>query len=292
MRKFSKFVLGLSLAVTWVSVSAAQEKSIPKVLQIQREYLKPGRAGMLHQKAESAFVNAMARAKWPTHYFAMTSLSGKTRALFLTSYDSLEAWEKDAGAVGKNAALSAALDHAYYADGELLESADQGVFLFREEMSLRPRADLSQMRFMEALLFHVRPGKNKEWGEVVKMAKAGYEKGVPESHWGMFEEVYGGDGGTFLLLISHKSLAEIDKGFAADKDFAAAIGEEGMKKLDELFASSVESTSRQLFAFSPEMSYPQDEWIKADPDYWKPKAMAAAKAPPAEKPAAEKKDKP
>jgi hypothetical protein len=292
MRKFSKFALGLSLAVTCVSVSAAQEKSIPKVLEIQREYLKPGRAGMVHQKAESAFVSAMMRAKWPTHYFAMTSLSGKTRALFLTSYDSLEAWENDGAAASKNAALTAALDHAAYADGELLESADQGIFLFREEMSLRPRADLSQMRFMELTVFHVRPGKYKEWNEVVKMAKAGYEKGVPGSHWGMFEEVYGGDGGTYLLLISHKSLAEVDKAFAADKDFAAAVGEDGMKKLDELFAASVESTSQQLFAFSPEMSYPQDEWIKADLDYWKPKAMGAAKAPAAEKPAAEKKDKP
>src|SRR5580704_2736729 len=292
MRKFSKFALGLSLAVTCVSVSAAQEKSIPKVLEIQREYLKPGRAGMVHQKAESAFVSAMMRAKWPTHYFAMTSLSGKSRALFLTSYDSMEAWEKDGAAVAKNPTLSAGLDHAYYADGELLESADQGIFLFREEMSLRPRADLSQMRFMELTVFHVRPGKYKEWNEVVKMAKAGYEKGVPGSHWGMFEEVYGGDGGTYLLLISHKSLAEVDKAFAADKDFAAAVGEDGMKKLDELFAASVESTSQQLFAFSPEMSYPQDEWIKADPDYWKPKAMGAAKAPAAEKPAAEKKDKP
>jgi hypothetical protein len=287
MRKFSKFVLGLSLAVGCASVSAAQQMSIPKVLEIQREYLKPGKSGMVHQKAESAFVSAMTRANWPTHYFAMTSLSGKTRALFLTSYDSFEAWENDSAAVAKNAALSAALDHAAYADGELLDSADQGIFRFREEMSLRPRPDLSQMRYMELIVFRVRPGKEKEWSEVVKMAKAGYEKGVPDSHWGMFEEVFGGDGGTYLLLTARNSLSEIDKAFASDKNFAAAMGEEGMKKLDEMFAACVESTSQQLFAVSPEMSYPPDDWVKADPGYWKPKAMAAAKAP-----AAEKKDKP
>lgn len=287
MRKFSKFVLGLSLAVGCASVSAAQQMSIPKVLEIQREYLKPGKSGMVHQKAESAFVSAMTRANWPTHYFAMTSLSGKTRALFLTSYDSFEAWENDTAAVAKNAALSAALDHAAYADGELLDSADQGIFRFREEMSLRPRPDLSQMRYMELIVFRVRPGKEKEWSEVVKMAKAGYEKGVPDSHWGMFEEVFGGDGGTYLLLTARNSLSEIDKAFASDKNFAAAMGEEGMKKLDEMFAACVESTSQQLFAVSPEMSYPPDDWVKADPGYWKPKAMAAAKAP-----AAEKKDKP
>jgi len=25
-----------------------------------------------------------------------------------------------------------------------------------------------------------------------------------------------------------------------------------------------------LFAFNPHMSYVADEWIKADPDFWKP----------------------
>jgi len=285
MKKFRRYVLGLSLAASCVCLSAAQEKSagsasVPKVLQITREYVKAGKAGMVHDKAESVFVDAMRRAKWPTYYIGMTSLSGKSRALFLTSYDSFEAWQKDSDAVQKNATLSASLDRAAMADGELLESMDQGVFYLHEEMSLRPRPDLSQMRYLEATLFHVRPGKAKEWSEVVKMAKAGYEKGVPEAHWGMFEQVYGGDGGTYLLLSAHKSLAEIDKGFAEGKQFESAIGEDGMKKLNELFASCVESTQQQLLAFNPHMSYVTDEWIKADPDFWNPKTAApTAKAP-------------
>jgi hypothetical protein len=42
------------------------------------------------------------------------------------------------------------------------------------------------------------PGRIGKWTEVVKMAKAGYEKGVSDAHWDMFEQVYGGDGGTYL----------------------------------------------------------------------------------------------
>ncbi len=283
MKRVSSLLLGLSLAATCVYVTAAQEKSqgsasIPKVLQITREYVKPGKSGMVHDKAESVFVDAMTRAKWPTHYIGMNSLSGKSRALFLTQYESFEAWEKDVAAQQKNATLSAALDRAAMADGELLDSMDQGVFIFREEMSLRPRADLSQMRYLEAILYHVRPGHGKEWSEVVKMAKAGYEKGVPGAHWGMFEEQYGGDSGTYLLLVSHKSLEEIDKGLAEDKQFQAAMGEDGMKKLDELFGACVESSQQQLFAFNPQMSYVQDEWIKADPGFWKPKAASKSTA--------------
>src|ERR1700745_1756170 len=107
MNKLSRFLLGWSLVLTCSCVAAAQEKSqanqsIPKVLQITREFTKPGRAGFVHDAAESAFVQAMNRAKWPTRYLAMTSLSGKQRALFLTSYASLEAWEKDTAGVAKN----------------------------------------------------------------------------------------------------------------------------------------------------------------------------------------------
>ena len=165
MHKLSRFLFALSLMLACSFITAAQEKSqansIPKVLQITREYTKPYRAGMVHNASESAFVRAMANAKWPTHYLGMTSLSGKQRALFLTSYASLEAWEKDGAAVEKNPTLSAAVEAAGVADGAELESVDQGVFVFNEEMSLRPMADLSQMRFMEVSIYHVRPGHER-----------------------------------------------------------------------------------------------------------------------------------
>jgi hypothetical protein len=276
MNKLSRFLLGLSLVLTCSCITAAQEKSqanpsIPRVLQITREFTKPGKAGFVHDASESAFVQAMARAKWPTHYLGMTSLSGKQRALFLTSFASFEAWEKDNAAVQKNSTLAPAIEAASVADGAQLDSIDHAVFGFNDEMSLRPLADLSQMRYMEVSLYHVRPGHGREWNEAVKMVKAAYEKGVPGSHWGMFEQVYGGDGGSYLVLTARKTLAEVDHGFQVEnKQFETAMGADGMKKLDELVAASVESDQHQLFAFNPHMSYVAEEWVKADPDFWKP----------------------
>jgi hypothetical protein len=292
MNKNSRCLAAMFVAMAFVCVTAAQGQSqggsVPKVLTITREYTKPGKAGMVHDKAESAFVQAMTRAKWPTHYLGMTSLSGKQRAIFLTRYATFEDWEKDTAAQAKNAALSAALDHAGAADGELLDEVDQGVFVYNEEMSLRPRPDLSHMRYMEISSYHVRPGKGKEWRELVKMVKDAYEKGVPEAHWGMFEQRYGGNGGVYLVLSARTSLAELDRGEQESKQFAAAMGEEGMKKLDELASVAIESSIHQLFAFSPAMSYIYDEWAKSDPDFWKPKAAPAAPKAAAE----EKKAKP
>jgi hypothetical protein len=283
MQKISRFFVGCLLGVACAGAVAAQETApAPKVMQITREFVKPGRTGMAHDKAESAFVKALSDAKWPTNYVALSSLSGKSRVLFLTPYASFEAWQKDGDAVAKNANLNAALDHAASADGELLDSVDQGVFVFHEEMSLHPHPDLSQFRYMEISSYHVKPGHTKDWDEAVKMVRAAYEKGVPGAHWGMFEQMYGGDGGTYLVFTGHKSLSEIDQSFPDSKKFSEAMGENGMRILRELVAASVESSQHQIFAVSPRMSYVPESWVKSDPDFWSPKAEPAA-APAKEK---------
>jgi len=279
MKRFTGLFLGLLLIVGWLGMAVAQEHTMqpPKVLVITREFLKPGKMGSIHEKTESAFVEAFARAKWPTHYLAMDSLSGKSRALFLTGYDSFDAWEKDALAVQKDKALTAAVEHAAAVDGDLLDTMDGGTFVLREDQSLRMAVDLPHMRYFEIERFHLKPGHDKEWDEAVKMVKAAYEK-VPDEHWAMYEEVYGG-GNTFIVINPMKAASEIDKGMAQGKDFAAAMGEEGMKKLDELSAKAIESEETNLFVLNPRMSYVGDDMIKAD-DFWKRKAPAAPMSAP------------
>jgi hypothetical protein len=288
MKKLSPYLLGLSLAVAGSSLAAAQETSsgtpsLPKVLQITREYTKPYKGGAAHDKTEGAFVQAMTKARWPTHYFALNSLSGKLRALYLTHYDSLEAWEKDSAAVAKNSALSAELERASVADGELLDSVDQGVFLYSDELSYHARADLSHQRYMEISAYNVRPGHEKEWNELVKLVKAGYEKAGIDAHWGTFGLIYGGQGGRYIVLSAHKTLAEVDRDFLNDKLFEKALGEDGLKQLDTLVQASIESSEHNLYQFNPRQSYVSDEWIKADPEFWKPKPAAPAAKPAAEK---------
>jgi hypothetical protein len=288
MKKFGCSLLGVSILWMVPCIASAQEQSSPppKVLVIMREFVKPGKAGSVHDKSESAFVQAYTRAKWPTNYLGMTSLSGKSRALFFTFYESFDAWEKDTVATEKNAALSAAIDRATAADGELLDSYDQNVYVYNEEFSLRPKyADVAHRRAIEISVYHVRPGHGQEWTELVKTVIAGYEKSDPDAHWACFHNAYGGAGGTYIFLTALKSASEIDANMEAGKHFGATLGEDGMKKLDQLEAASVDSFEHQLFAINPKMSYVSDEWIKADPDFWKPKSAAPAAKPAADKPA-------
>jgi hypothetical protein len=284
MKKLQGLCLGI-LAVAALGSAAAQQMTPPKVLTISREFVKPGRSGAIHDKTESAFVQAFTRAKWPTNYFGMNSLSGKSRSLFLIGYDSFAAWEKDAMAIQKNAALAAALDHAGVVDGDLLDSMDAGVFVYNEEYSLRPQPPTAATRYFEVAVYRTKEGHHKDWDDGVKMVLQAYKKALPDEHWACYESVYGAPEGTYIFIVGMKSASEIDSNLAHNKDFAAAMGDEGMKKLDELAAASIESSESNLFMLDASMSYVPEDWIKADP-FWKPRPAAmpaAAPKKPAEK---------
>jgi hypothetical protein len=66
-----------------------------------------------------------------------------------------------------------------------------------------------------------------------------------------------------------KSQAETDKGIVDSEKFAKELGEDGMKKVEELSAASIETTGTNLFEINPRMSNPPQEWVTREPDFWK-----------------------
>ena len=271
----------VSIGLCSISVALAQAQGPvppPKVLVIFREYVKPGKSGTLHEKTEAAFVQAVERAKWPEHYLAVNSLTGPTRALFLFGYESLEAWENDIQATAKNTALTAGLDRAGIADGELLSSTDGGTFLYREDLSFAAPLNIAEMRYFSIVAVHVRPGHSSEYEEMIKLWNDARTKAKVDVHLAAYQIYAGGSSLlTYLNFTPLKSLAGLEASNAANaKAVDEALGEEGLKKRNDLMASSVESVERQLFIFSPKMSYPPDAWVTADPAFWKPKPTKAA----------------
>jgi hypothetical protein len=251
---------------------SAQENGIlpsPKIMVIDREFVKPGKEGTAHQAAEGAFIRAMAASKTPSsHYTAAVSLSGPSRVLFMYPYPSLAAVEAEHKAIDSDPVLSAALDRASLADGDLLSAYDTSTWAQQPDLSLNPGFRVGS-HYEEISQFVIRPGHRKEWAELVKMVIAGYKKGVPEAHWGMYEEVYGSPGGAYLVISTVKSATDLDNEFASGKKFEEAMGEEGLKKMAALEASCVESVMTNLFWIDPKMSIPPEASMKADPDFWK-----------------------
>jgi hypothetical protein len=298
MKKLWGILVGLCLFFGVACVASAQEGKAmdhkpPKILLITREFLKPGKNGSVHDKTEGMFVSAMAAAKSPAHYLAMDSMTGKPRTLFFTGYDSFEAWEKEIQFEQKNGTLSAALDRANEADGALQESDETSAFFYREDQSYNPSVDIPHMRYFEIEAFKVRPGHEKEWDDAVKLVKDAYAKALPDAHWATYQNVYGAPGGNqYIVITPMKSMSEIDTAFSNFTRFTVAMGADGMKKLAELSASAIEESGTNLFAFSPNKSYIAEDWIKADPEFWKRKASAAAEKKTEEKKSEEKAAKP
>ena len=117
-------------------------------------------------------------------------------------------------------------------------------------------------------MFHIKPGKEREWNELAKLYVKGYEA-VPESHWATYESIYGeNNGGVWLVINPMKSLDEIDKGMANGKAFEAALGEPGMAHAAELAAACIESTQTNLFVVNPKESYVDASWTKNAPELW------------------------
>ena len=280
MKKATIFFLGVCWFLIGAAAVRAQEQTPqqgvtppPKVLTIIREYVKPGKSGALHEQAEAKFVQAFARAKWSQHYVALTSVSGPSRALFLTGYDSLEAMEKDQAAEAANATLAAEVDRAGVVDGELLSSTDTATFLYREELSYHAPIDIAHMRAIVITVVHGRLGHSSEIQEISRLFNEARNKINSDAHIACYQLYAGGPITTYLFFSPLKSLAEADRALANSKAFDQALGEEGQKKLTTLSDAAVESVERQLFVFSPKMSYPSEEWVKADPAFWKPKAV-------------------
>jgi hypothetical protein len=288
MKKLIPYVLGLFIAACGSTVATAQTSPADfKVLQVTVEYAKPYKGGMAHDKTESAFVTAMTKSKFPAHYIGLNAMSGKPRALFLTLYDSFAEWEADNKLVDKNPTLAAELDRASVADGELLESINSAVFTSDKDLSYKSRPDLTHARFLEATIFRIKPGHRADWYKLAKLVKDAHDKAGTSAHWTMYEIAYGAEDGEYVALSADNSMADIDTGFAENKKFVDAMGEDGVKKFRELYASTVETSRSELYSINPKMSYVSDEWVKGDPEFWKPKPTAAK---PAAKPAeAEKK---
>lgn len=274
-KKINPILLGLSLAVIGSTFAASQDaapaSSAPHILQITREYTKPYKGGAAHDKTESAFIDANRQAKFPANYVGMNSLTGKARSLYMTRYTSFAEWEKDNALLGKNASFAAEIERSSLADGELLEEVDSAVYMLDDDLSYHSHNDIQNHRFYQVFAFHVRPGHEKEWHEVVKMVKDAHEKAGDKAHWGMYRLMFGGEAGTYVALSGDPSMSAIDDGFTGRKKYLEALGgEEGMGKLDALFGAAVDTSHSEIFSVNPKQSYVSDEWIKADSAFWKP----------------------
>ena len=279
MTKISLYrTLLLSLvALPLCAAEGPAPNSPPKVLQIYREEVKAGK-GAAHVRIEKGFVAASTRANWPTHYIAMTAITGPSEAWFLTGFPSFAAWEKDRNDTDNNKAFTAEIDTLLEKDGELLTNDRSLVAVLREDLSAGGPVDIAKMRYFRLLTFRVRPGHESDFQDSVKIVRSAYEKAKVELPWAVYQISGGMPGPTFMIFLPMKSMSEIDASIARAGTIREAEGPENEKALAKMASDGYATVESNIFAFSPAMSYPAKEFMARDPEFWTPKPEAKAAA--------------
>ena len=249
----------------------------PKVMVIIREVEKPGKTAA-HEKWETGWPRAFAKANWPMHYIGASSLTGEPRALFFEPYESMAAWEKDSKAMDKNSTLSAANEALAAKDGEYISEIRTVVCTYMPELSYHPEVPVKGTQVFMVYSIAVKPGHEDQFEDARKAFVAAHQKANLPDHFSVYHIVAGSPGGHYLLFLLMQSLSEEDD-FATvhGKGYHDALGEEGQKKMADLANQGTDSTEAQLFRFNPKMSYPSKAWVDADPEFWSAKPAAIAK---------------
>jgi hypothetical protein len=275
MIKLNPILLGLSIAAAGVLPAAVQGQSMtgasaPKYLQVIVEYTKPDKGGLAHDKTEGAFVQAMIKAKFPIHYTAYNSLTGQPRAIYLSSFESLEEMDK-ANKILAAPAVAAEFERLNLADGELLESTKSLIFESVPELSFHSKKPGPENRFLEAQILVIRPGHVKDFEDLAKMVMAAQEKAASTNHWGAYRVRFGEQAGSYVLLTAANSMADLDQIFGEQPKYMASLSDDDKKKMNDLRAAAIESSHSELYSVNPAQSYVTDDYIKSDSSFWKPK---------------------
>ena len=283
MSKINRVFLAVSLTVCAVTTAAAQGQipdhmKSPKYIQVTVEYTKPGKGGMAHDKTEGAFVQAMRKAKFPLHYTAYNAISCRARAIYLGAFNSFDEMQQ-ANKIYDAPAVASEFERINVADGELLDEAHTIIFSSDPELSYHSKTPGPQNRYLEADIVQVRPGHGKDFEDLMKLYMAAFDKAGTTQHWGAYRTEYGESVGEYVFLTASNSEAEIDQRFSEDPKIGAALMDDDKKKIRELRAASIESERVEMYSVNPAQSYVSDDYIQADPGFWKPKAAAPVAKP-------------
>jgi hypothetical protein len=285
MKKWLCSIAGLALAGSLAAQAQTPVVWPSNILNIQTDNIKPYADGPYDKFAsESAALSQ--QLKDPTHVLGMEALTGTPRALYLSSYDSYEALQKNEEWLLGDAATDAKLDALDARDGVYVSEIHYTIWHYRPDLSNNVTgADIPHSHYWEVVIYHMRPGHHEQFEEIAKLYRDANLKIGQSTPWATYEGLTGVTG-AYLVLVPMTSLKDEDIGLAHQKDFGAALGDVGRDRMNKLSEESVASVEDNIWMVIPEWSTVEKSWIDADPQYWAPEPAAKSapvrKAPPAQ----------
>jgi hypothetical protein len=133
---------------------------------------------------------------------------------------------------------------------------------------------LGEARWLRTTAVHVKPGQVAAFEALLKDLKAAREKASPPQTALVSQAVAGQEGTVFYVTVLQNSLA----GFDSIPPIQQTLGDEGYARFLKTSADLVADTETVINRFLPDLSNAPEDVVAVAPDYWRPKAMVAAKA--------------
>jgi hypothetical protein len=246
----------------------------PPILQINREFVKPGKlADVL--KIEHDSVAAQARLKSPHSYLTIASMSGPDDLWWLHAGDSYGFFEKEQAKVAAVPGLLDAWARIPVLKADLVSDTRTVFARFRDDLSYGRGLSGAGARYFLVTTVSVRPGHGAEFAELRKIISAGHERERAADNISVYEVESGMPDGTFLIF---SSAANLDDAGALSqfrgRGVEDAIDDSARTQLRELSGSAILKSETILFAVNPDISFPAKEWIQSDPDFWSVNAVS------------------
>lgn len=270
MRRTLASLLAIPFLLSVVGV--AQQTSMmkpPNVLEIIREDVKTGK-GMMHDKHEAAWLQAMKANKYNDFTLAVSSVTGESEEWFFVGFDSFAGYEKGTKGMMENAALRNVMETYSEKDAEYIDKTSTVLAKYRPELSYKPDFNLGEFRYFSIGVLHLKPGADA--ADLYKTLNTAREKSGVESHNVVFQVTSGMPAGTYLTFVPIKDLSAWDA--PPNEKMDAAMKE---AKWSEVVSANIAGFYPRLFAFNPMLSNVPEDVAKAAPDFWHPKAQMAAK---------------
>jgi len=247
--------------------------SQPALLTIYREAVKIGRAAD-HERIEAGWPAAYAKAKFPSHYLAMTSLTGRSEAWFLAPHASNAEVAEDMKRETSDTVLAAELARLSRADAEVLDEWRIIHAVARPDLIHGAFPELAKVRYWEVFTLRVRPGHESEFEAAAKAYGAASGRVAPGRSYRVYQVTAGMPEPTFLVFSSVEAYAQFDEMMASGQKTMQGFTPEEMATMQKFFTDGVINTETNRYALNPTMSYVSAETRATDPAFWTPKRPA------------------
>lgn len=291
MRRISVFIALLvataamlpAIAIAQMTDQKGAAAPPPKVISIGREFIKHGKEAA-HEKNETAWTQALVRAKSSTNFLAADAVTGPAQVIWISGFPSFAAFEADYKAANNTPAIANA--NMQYGASEADDVSEDSTTLasYREDLSYGAPIAIGQYRYFSVRTTRVKLGHNADYTELVRTINEYRQANNIEVHSAVYQVISGGQGGTFMSFTPRKTLAEMDA--------AAQMPADVQQRVNELVEKAIAGYSDAIYAFNPKMSKPTEQMAAADPTFWRPKVAMAKMAAAADMKPVMKKNQP